>query len=227
MLVGANRPTYFHDQSPYTSYDPYHPKVQAVYPRYQPRADYADYAYDEESYPTEPINYEFQYGVRDDYTGQDFKHSENHEGDKTSGSYEVALPDGRTQVVTYTADDNGYNADVIYQGDNHQSTYPHRVYPLAEYQKPHAAAVPDYQPAAQVPEAFPGSIFRAHAPTTAVGNDAEDDAERAYKTPYQRPYHAHRPAYPYPDQYAQQRSPYDVPYPSHQDRYRTAYSRRY
>jgi len=34
------------------------------------------------------------------------------DGYSTSGEYRVALPDGRVQVVTYKADENGYHADV-------------------------------------------------------------------------------------------------------------------
>jgi len=64
-----------------------------------------------------PVNYEFNYGVKDYYTGQDFKHTENRQGVKTSGSYTVALPDGRLQIVTYVADENGFVADIKYEGE--------------------------------------------------------------------------------------------------------------
>lgn len=33
------------------------------------------------------------------------------------GSYEVPLPDGRIQVVHYTADDNGYHPEISYKDD--------------------------------------------------------------------------------------------------------------
>lgn len=36
---------------------------------------------------------------------------------KITGSYRVVLPDGRTQIVTYTANKNGYVADVKYKGE--------------------------------------------------------------------------------------------------------------
>lgn len=39
------------------------------------------------------------------------------DGDVIRGEYRVQLPDGRLQIVKYTADwANGYNAEVTYQG---------------------------------------------------------------------------------------------------------------
>ena len=61
--------------------------------------------------------YAFDYGVRDDYHGTNFGHSEKSDGKEVRGSYTVALPDGRIQKVTYVADHyNGYQAKVSYEG---------------------------------------------------------------------------------------------------------------
>ena len=59
-----------------------------------------------------PSNYAFGYSVKDDYSGDDFSHNEVRDGYKTEGEYRVALPDGRVQIVSYIADENGYHADV-------------------------------------------------------------------------------------------------------------------
>ncbi|CAG9810007.1 unnamed protein product [Chironomus riparius] len=63
--------------------------------------------------------FDFQYAVNEiDTTNQnvDFAHTSNSDGDLTKGEYKVALPDGRIQVVRYTADwKNGYNAEVSYE----------------------------------------------------------------------------------------------------------------
>merc|ERR1711944_280034 len=70
----------------------------------------------EPAYADEP--YTYQYGVADDYPKANFNAAET--GDAAgvvSGSYDVALPDGRTQHVKYTSDNyNGYVADVTYDG---------------------------------------------------------------------------------------------------------------
>ena len=55
------------------------------------------------SYPVykEPgMPFDFAYAVKDDYKGVDFDRNESSDGHVTSGSYRVALPDGRTQVRT-------------------------------------------------------------------------------------------------------------------------------
>ncbi|XP_076065107.1 uncharacterized protein LOC143039134 [Oratosquilla oratoria] len=74
--------------------------------------------------------YDFAYAVKDEYSGNDFAHDEKSDGDVTSGSYRVALPDGRTQIVTFTADHHkGFVADVTYEGE---ASYP----PPAPYHPP-------------------------------------------------------------------------------------------
>ena len=66
--------------------------------------------------------YEYSYLVKDDYSGNDFEASESSDGKIVQGYYAVLLPDGRRQRVEYTADhENGYNADVTYEGS--ASTY--------------------------------------------------------------------------------------------------------
>ena len=77
-----------------------------------------------------PSNYAFGYSVNDEYTGEDFSHTESRDGYITSGEYRVALPDGRIQIVTYTADDAGYHADVKYEGVPHPH-HPHE--PIVPY----------------------------------------------------------------------------------------------
>merc|ERR1712128_250099 len=65
----------------------------------------------------EPPVYAYQYGVSDDYSGANFAQEEQRDGYSTSGSYRVALPDGRTQVVNYHTDgDSGNIQDVTYEG---------------------------------------------------------------------------------------------------------------
>lgn len=62
--------------------------------------------------------YGFDYAVNDQYTGTDFSQTESSDGNVVTGEYRVLLPDGRTQIVTYTADhENGFVADVRYEGE--------------------------------------------------------------------------------------------------------------
>ena len=59
-----------------------------------------------------PESYGFFYDVKEG--GNDFGHQETRIGDRTTGEYRTLLPDGRVQIVSYTADEDGYKADVSY-----------------------------------------------------------------------------------------------------------------
>merc|ERR1711971_1340614 len=74
-------------------------------------------------YKIPPRPFAYAYGVSDEYLGTNFDKKETQdENGVVSGEYRVALPDGRTQIVTYHADHvNGYVADVKYEG---VPTYP-------------------------------------------------------------------------------------------------------
>ncbi|XP_057317921.1 probable WRKY transcription factor protein 1 [Microplitis mediator] len=71
---------------------------------------------------SQPKSYEFGYAVKDSATGNDFGRQETSDGETVRGEYRVQLPDGRIQIVTYTADwRTGFHADVRYEGE---ATYP-------------------------------------------------------------------------------------------------------
>ncbi|XP_046751510.1 pro-resilin-like [Diprion similis] len=63
---------------------------------------------------SEPAKYDFQYEVKDNYDN-DFGHQESRDGDDTKGMYYVLLPDGRKQIVEYTADQEGYKPRISYE----------------------------------------------------------------------------------------------------------------
>ncbi|EFX72284.1 hypothetical protein DAPPUDRAFT_110932 [Daphnia pulex] len=64
-----------------------------------------------------PMPYEFAWAVKDEPTKNDYAHEAKSDGKVVIGSYRVLLPDGRTQIVSYRADENGYVADVKYEGE--------------------------------------------------------------------------------------------------------------
>ena len=63
-----------------------------------------------------PKPFAYQYGVKDDYSGTTFDKAETQDDyGNVKGEYKVQLPDGRIQIVSYTADhDNGFVAEVRY-----------------------------------------------------------------------------------------------------------------
>merc|ERR1712071_482681 len=87
--------------------------VAADVPAYPKAAYPAAYP---KSYDYAPMPYNFAYAVNDAPSYNDFGHQESSDGKVVSGSYNVVLPDGRTQ--TYTVDDySGYVAKVAYSGE--------------------------------------------------------------------------------------------------------------
>merc|ERR1712072_1204679 len=112
-----------------------------------------------------PAKYAFEYSVKDEYSKNNFGHSEQRDGYKVTGEYRVALPDGRVQVVKYTADENGYVADVSYEG---VAAYP-KYEPKPAYHAPHPApAYHEPAPAYHAPAPAyhaPAPAYHAPAPT--------------------------------------------------------------
>ncbi|XP_066966786.1 cuticle protein 7-like [Macrobrachium rosenbergii] len=123
--------------------------------------------------------FDFEYAVKDDYKGLDFGHNSNSDGKVVTGKYYVLLPDGRTQIVTYTADHyNGYQAEVTYEGE---AKYPEP--------KPYAPA-PSY--------GAPAPTYGAPEPTYGAPAPAYEEPAPVYGTPapsYEEP----EPVYGAPD----------------------------
>merc|ERR1711963_673534 len=134
-------------------------------PVYAPAPAYAPV---EPTYPDEAPVYQYTYAVKDDYSFSNFNAHEERDGYNTAGAYQVALPDGRTQTVTYTATKDGYIADVKYDGE---AKYPGYI-PTAPVDKAapvyHAApvvkaapvyhAAPAYSPAPAAPAVYKSKI---------------------------------------------------------------------
>ncbi len=89
-----------------------------------------------------PFN--FAWSVEDEPSHNDYSYQVNSDGKITNGSYRVVLPDGRTQMVTYRADENGYVADFQYEG---AAKYP-------KYKPPCLKAVYPAYPAQQPSNSF-------------------------------------------------------------------------
>merc|ERR1739838_16115 len=122
VAIADKRPTYNY-QPPQNSYSAPQNTYQA------PQEDSSEEVYasssSEESYsaPSEeelgygPAKYDFDWSVKDEYSGNDFGQEESRDGDRTEGSYYVNLPDGRLQKVAYYVEgDSGFVAEVTYEG---------------------------------------------------------------------------------------------------------------
>jgi len=94
-----------------------------------------------------PMAYQFDWMVKHDPTLNDYRQEEQRDGYLTKGLYQVLLPDGRYQTVTYVIDkDSGFLADVSYAGD---SSYGSRQ---SEPSYPSYASFPSYPTKPSYPE---------------------------------------------------------------------------
>uniref|UniRef100_A0A0P5D3N7 Uncharacterized protein n=1 Tax=Daphnia magna TaxID=35525 RepID=A0A0P5D3N7_9CRUS len=126
-----------------------------------PAPGYPAPAYKPESYPPQP--YSFAWEVNDAPSYNNYAHSESSDGKVTTGSYRVALPDGRTQIVNYKADSYGYVADVKYEGQAKYPEYkPASSYPAPAYKAPSYPA-PAYPAPAYPAPAYPAPAYKAPA----------------------------------------------------------------
>ena len=136
--------------------------VASAAPQYAPVPSYGPApipAYGAEpAYPDTVPAYNYNYGVSDSYSGANFGASEAREGYNTNGEYHVALPDGRIQTVTYTADGNGYIADVKYTGEPVYAPAPAPAYGPAPVVV--AAPAPVVVPAPAPYAPIPAPIYR-------------------------------------------------------------------
>merc|ERR1712025_1517226 len=101
-----------------------------------------------EVYPYAPPVYTYQYSVSDpDVSGSVFSAQEARNDLEASGDYKVALPDGRTQLVSYSVSgpEGGYVANVEYQGE---AAYPDTVVKAQPAQTPLVVSRPVHSPLA-------------------------------------------------------------------------------
>merc|ERR1711935_247530 len=92
-----------------------------------------------EVYPYEPPVYAYQYAVSDpSVSGSVFSAQESRNDIEASGDYRVSLPDGRTQIVTYTISgpQGGYVANVQYDGEASYPDSPVKAVPLQAVVQP-------------------------------------------------------------------------------------------
>ena len=116
--------------------------------------------------------YAFGYAVQDGPSYNNYGQQEQSDGKAVTGSYRVDLPDGRTQIVTYKADEYGFVADVKYEGDAkypdnykpaYKPAYPAEpAYPKPAYPKP-AYPEPAYPKPAYPAPAYPAPAYPAPA----------------------------------------------------------------
>ena len=137
-------------------------------------------------YQKAPQPYSFGYDVQDKESYNDFEHNEKSDYNVVTGSYRVALPDGRTQIVTYKADAYGYTADVKYEGEAKYPEYKAATYSAPAYKAP-AYTAPAYTAPAYTAPAYKEPEYKAPTYPTTPAYKAPAYTAPAYKTPVAYP----------------------------------------
>ena len=159
-------------------------------------------AYADQPESSYPVNYQYAYEVKDDYASLNFGQEEAREGYATNGQYQVLLPDGRTQTVTYNVGDayTGYVADVHYSGEAKEPAYnpPKPAYnpPRPAYNPPKPAYNPP-KPAYNLAQPVYNQPKPAYVPAYAPAKPAYVPAKPAY-VPAKPAYVQPKPTYVQP-----------------------------
>ena len=143
--------------------------------------------------------YQFGYSVYHPPSYNDYGHQEKSDGKRVDGEYRVALPDGRTQIVTYYVEgDSGFQAKVRYEPTvNPPPTTPaNKPYEGPSYEasrKPDYAPEPVYEP--RKPVYAPEPTYEPRKPYYPAQEPAYVPKEAALYVP--RPvYRPREPEYP-------------------------------
>merc|ERR1712128_67120 len=123
-----------------------------------------------------PQPYAYQYGVSDDYSNSNFKKEESQDAaGNVAGSFTIALPDGRIQTTTYTADPvNGFVAEVSYEGTPVYPPEPAEGYgykPAPVYKVAPVVAAPVYKTPRVVAATAYNAAPAVAAPVPATANN--------------------------------------------------------
>ena len=172
----------------------------------------------------EPAKYDFEWAVDDAYSGNDFGQQETRDGDYTSGSYYVQLPDGRLQRVDYQVNgDSGFLAEVSYEGEAEYPAPSASYQPSPVYERPTPARSYE-RPTTPRPSYQPPTTARSYQPPTTARSYQPPTTARSYQPPandYRRP-EPQRPQQTYqqpqrsPQTYQQPQQTYEPPQQSYQ-----------
>jgi len=140
-------------------------------------------ASDVPAYEEVPANYQFQWGVLDSYTGNDFGQEEARSGYNTDGEYRVLLPDGRYEGEAKYAPEPAYNP-APYKAPAPKPVYQPK--PAPSYNRPaYVAPEPAYKPAPK--PAYKPAPAPAYKPAPAPAYKAPEPAYKPAPKPVYKP----------------------------------------